>query len=156
MKKKVLIIGIILILIMSLVVLTGCGTSSNIVDTLNSVASEEFAEWEEQGYARSFTMYLLQEALDGKNTGYVIVASGDTAFTSTPGITEYQEGDVPNYQGDGYSYTRMMEGSSAASNAVILDTSTGKYYNVEITYEERELRGVQKQVPVFSNATELK
>ncbi len=156
MKKKVLIIGIILILAISLVLLTGCGASSNITDTLNNVVSEELAEWQEEGYARSFTMYLIQEALDSKEVGYVIVASGESAFTASPGITEYEEGDVPNYGDSSYSYTRMMEGESAAKNAVIYDSNSGKYYNVEITYEKTELRGVERQYPVFSNATEIK
>ena len=147
---------LILSLIMILFALTGCGASSEIVDTLNNVVNEEFAEWQEQGYARSFTMYLIQDELSKVKPEYIIVASGDTAFTTAPGITEYEEGEVPNYSSTGYSYTRMMEGDSAATNLVILDTSTGKYYNVEISYQEAELRGVMKNYPVFSNAEEIK
>ena len=73
-KYLILIISLIVLLL----VLTGCGASSKIVDTLNNVVNEEFAEWQEQGYARSFTMYLIQEELNKVKPEYVIVASGDT------------------------------------------------------------------------------
>lgn len=157
MKTKLSrILMLIVILIIGLLILTGCGTSNTIVDNLNNVVDSELAEWQEQGYGRSFTMYLMQQGLSSINPAYVIVASGEKEFTVAPDITEYEEGEIANYEGTGYSYTRMMEGSSAATNLVILDTTTKKYYNVQISYQEFDLNGAKKEYPVFSNAKEIK
>ena len=33
---------------------------------------------------------------------------------------------------------------------------TGKYYDVEVSYEKADLNGAKKEYPVFSNAKEIK
>ncbi len=142
-----------LTLIIGLVILTGCGKADTIVAQLNSEIKEDVAKWQEQGYARTLTMTYLQGGLD---SNYVIVASGDTEFTSSPNITKYQENDVPNYEGNSYSITRMMSKDYDVNYLVVLDRNTGKYYNIKITYENTDLSGVEKEYPVFSDAKEIK
>lgn len=152
-SNKIKYILLVLVLISGLLVLTGCGNGNNIVNQLNNAMQQEIAGWKEQGYARTLTMAYIQGCLD---SNYVIVASGETEFTSSPEITKYQEVDVPNYDGSSYSITRMMEQAYNVNYMVVLDNTTGKYYNIKISYENTDLNGIKKEYPVFSDAKEIK
>ena len=152
-SKKIKYILLAIVLISGLLVLTGCGNGNNIVNQLNNAMQQEIAGWKDQGYARTLTMTYLQGCLD---SNYVIVASGETEFTSSPEITKYQEGNVPNYDGSSYSITRMMEQAYNVNYMAVLDNSTGKYYNIKISYENTDLNGIEKEYPVFSDAKEIK
>lgn len=158
MRKKLLGIGIILILCVMLISLTGCGDnqSNNIVKDLNDTVSEEVSDWKEKGYGATLSVYNIQNKLNKKNLQYVIVASGDKEFTSAPGITEYKESDVPNYDGNSYSIMRMLEEQMTVKHFVVYEKETGKYYDVEVSYEKADLNGAKKEYPVFSNAKEIK
>lgn len=153
MKKKILGVILVVCLFLIMLLLTGCGNGNNIVNQLNNAMQQEIAGWKEQGYARTLTIAYLQGCLD---SNYVIVASGETEFISSPEITKYQEGNVPNYDGSSYSITRMMEQAYNVNYMVVLDNSTGKYYNIKISYENTDLNGIEKEYPVFSNANEIK
>ena len=153
MKKKILGVILVVCLFLIMLLLTGCGNGNNIVNQLNNAMQQEITGWKEQGYARTLTIAYLQGCLD---SNYVIVASGETEFISSPEITKYQEGNVPNYDGSSYSITRMMEQAYNVNYMVVLDNSTGKYYNIKISYENTDLNGIEKEYPVFSNANEIK
>ena len=153
MKKKILGVILVVCLFLIMLLLTGCGNGNNIVNQLNNAMQQEITGWKEQGYARTLTIAYLQGCLD---SNYVIVASGETEFISSPEITKYQEGNVPNYDGSSYSITRRMEQAYNVNYMVVLDNSTGKYYNIKISYENTDLNGIEKEYPVFSNANEIK
>lgn len=153
MRKKFLIFGIIFVLGIMLFVLTGCGSSSNnIADALNKVVKTSVDTWQEKGYAHTFSMSDIQSSLD-KN--YVIIASGDEKFTSKSDKTSYSE-DIAGYSGETASNTRMLESDMDVNNCLVLDKSTGKYYNIEITYKTTNLNGTDKEYPYFQNAKEVK
>lgn len=160
MKNKVL--GLTLIVIMLtgiLFVLTGCSgtnSSNNISENMNIVINEELAKWQDRGYGITFTIFNIQSDLDNKEFGYKIVASGDKEFISKPDFTEYKENEISGYDGNSYSNMRMLLEEHTVNYFVVLDVNSQKYYNVEVTYAEKDLNGAKKEYPVFSNAKELK
>lgn len=158
MKKNLLSVGVAIILIILLACLTGCvnNTSSNIVKDLNDTINEEIAKWQEREYGATLSVYYIQNSLDKKELGYVIVASGDKEFTSKPDFTEYKENDIPNYEGNSYDNMRMMLSEQTVNYIIGYDKNLQKYYNIEVAYEKVNLNGAEKEYPVFSNAKELK
>ncbi|MBP3596498.1 MAG: hypothetical protein J6J60_04040 [Clostridia bacterium] len=158
MKKNLLSVGVAIILIILLACLTGCvnNTSSNIVKDLNDTINEEIAKWQEREYGATLSVYYIQNSLDKKELGYVIVASGDKEFTSKPDFTEYKENDITNYTGNSYDNMRMMLSEQTVNYIIGYDKNLQKYYNIEVTYDKVNLNGAEKEYPVFSNAKELK
>ena len=158
MKKKILSLGIVAILIIMLVLLTGCGNNSSntIIEELNNVVNAQIDEWKEKGYGTTLTVYAIQNGLDKNNSKYVIVASGDKEFTKAPTITKYTEKDIEGYDGNSYSQTRMMEKSNTVNYLLVFDSENNQYYNVKSVIQEVENNGVKKEYPVFSDAKELK
>lgn len=157
MNKKILIIGLLAVLTMVLIGLTGCGNSkTKIIDDLNSVINDEVAEWKEKGYGATLSVYNIQSMLKKKNLQYTIVASGDTEFTKSPEITEYKEKDIQGYSGKSYDNLRMLDDEMNVKYFVVYEMETQKYYNVEVNYEKADLNGAKKDYPVFSNAKEIK
>ena len=158
MKKKILSLGIVAILMIMLVLLTGCGNSSSntIIEELNSVVNAQIDEWKEKGYGTTLTVYAIQNGLDKNNSKYVIVASGDKEFTKAPTITQYEEKDIEGYDGNSYSQIRMMEKSNTVNYLLVFDSENNQYYSVKSDIQEVENNGVKKEYPVFSNAKELK
>lgn len=157
MNKKILIIGLLAVLTMVLIGLTGCGNSkTKIIDDLNSVINDEVTEWKEKGYGATLSVYNIQSMLKKKNLQYTIVASGDTEFTKSPEITEYKEKDIQGYSGKSYDNLRMLDDEMNVKYFVVYEIETQKYYNVEVNYEKADLNGAKKDYPVFSNAKEIK
>ena len=157
MNKKILIIGLIIMLVGVLIGLTGCGNSkTKITDDLNSVINDEVAEWKEKGYGATLSVYNIQSMLKKKNLQYTIVASGDTEFTKSPETTEYKEKDIQGYSGKSYDNLRVLDDEMNVKYFVVYEIDTQKYYNVEVNYEKADLNGAKKDYPVFSNAKEIK
>ena len=158
MKKKILSLGIVAILMIMLVLLTGCGNSSSntIIEELNNVVNAQIDEWKEKGYGTTLSVYAIQNGLDKNNSKYVIVASGDKEFTKAPTITKYTEKDIEGYDGNSYSQTRMMEKSNTVNYLLVFDSENNQYYSVKSDIQEVENNGVKKEYPVFSDAKELK
>jgi len=148
MKKKILNL---LLVLGCVFVLVGCGKSNKISTLLNDYVKKEVDTWEEKGYAHTFTLSDIQTGLD-KN--YVIIASGDEKFTSSPSNTTYTE-KVDNYYGITFSNTRMLEGNMSVFYCLVLDKNANKYYNIEITYKTKEINGIGKDYPYFGNEEEL-
>lgn len=157
MKNKLLLIGIIVILIVMLVALAGCGnnTKDEMVDKLNEVVKTSVDKWQERGYGATFSLAGIQNSLEDKKYNYVIIASGDSEFTNAPKDTKYTE-SISNYSGTAYSNARMLEKELSVKNCIILDVELGKYYNVEVTYKTTKLNDIDKEYPYFQNAKELK
>lgn len=163
MKKKVLsILIIITMLIGTMVILTGCANDSNsdknsnkIVDTLNEIVKSSVDSWQEKGYAHTFTMSDIQSSLNSKGYKYVIISCGDSEYTDSTTNTKFTE-SISNYSGNAYSNTRGLESDLSVKNCLVLDTSSNKYYNIEITYKTIKLNSTDKEYPYFQNAKEIK
>ena len=147
MKNKILlfIIGIISL------TLVGCSSSSNIAKEMNKVVDDSVSKWEEKGYAHTFSLSDIQSDLDGK---YIIIASGDKEFTKAVSNTSYTE-KVSDYDGNTYTYTRMMEKDMNVNYCLVLNKDNNKYYNIKITYKTINLNGVEKEYPYFENEKEI-
>ena len=159
MKNIILTLFLILIMLVGMLfLLTVCGNSisSNIVKDLNDTINEEITKWQEREYGATLSVYYIQNSLDKKELGYVIVASGDKEFTSKPDFIEYKENEIPNYDGNSYGNTRIMLKEQTVNYIIGYDKNSQKYYNIEVSYAETDLNGVKKEYPVFSNAKELK
>ena len=158
MKKKILSLGIVAVLMIMLILLTGCGNNSSntIIEELNNVVNAQIDEWKEKGYGTTLSVYAIQNGLDKNNSKYVIVASGDKEFTKAPTITKYTEKDIEGYDGNSYSQTRMMEKSNTVNYLLVFDSENNKYYNIKSDIKEVDNNGAKKEYPVFSDAKELK
>lgn len=164
MKKKIFnLVLIITMMVGVLFILAGCGSkdsntskSNNIVKDLNNIVNEETSKWKDRGYGATLSVYYIQNNIDKKDLGYIIVASGDEEFTSAPDFTKYKENQIPNYDGKSYSNMRMLEKDMKVNYFVVYEEKTEKYYNIEVNYEKVDLNGAKKEYPVFSNAKELK
>ena len=146
MKK---ILSILLISILSLT-LIGCGSSSNIIKSLNDAVQEELNVWVEQDGHSDFTISKIQSHL----SDYTFISSGDTEFISTDGSTEYTN-QIVGYKS--YSDNTVMSSTSDIKYALVYDKVNQKYYSVEISYETTKFKEqYEYDYPVFSNAKEIK
>lgn len=123
-----------------------------IIEQLNNKVEKYVAEAQEDKRTTVFTMEALQSYLD---SDYVIVASGNTEFTSAPNIIKYKEKNIPNYEGNSYKNNWKLITRTEVNYFVVLDKSTMKYYNIKITYEAININNEQCEYPVLSDAKEI-
>lgn len=143
----------ILLVILCLFIVTGCGAGEDIVKDLNNSVETEIAKWDDRGYATTFTLSLIKAGL--KNKDYEVIASGDKEFKKAPESKEYTE-EVKDYSGETYSEMRIMEEELNVNYVVVYDKAKENYYNIKITYEKKELNDVDREYPKFSDATKIK
>lgn len=156
MKNKIVVISILAILGLMLIVLTGCGSSSNsITDKLNEIVKSSVDTWQEKEYAHTFTMSDLQSSLNDKGYKYIIIACGDSEFTNATTEKKFTE-NPSNYSGNAYSNTRGLESELTVNYCLVLDTEAQKYYNIEITYKTTQINGTDKEYPYFQNVKVVK
>lgn len=163
MKRKILSAFIIIMMLMgTMMILTGCGNNSSadknsnkITDALNEIVKSSVDSWQEKGYAHTFTISDIQSSINSKGYKYVIISCGNSEYTSPTTNTKFTE-NISNYSGNSYSNTRGLESELSVNNCLVLDTSSNKYYNIEITYKTTKLNDVDKEYPYFQNARELK
>ena len=144
-----------LVLLLAVVfVLTGCGSTNKLVTALNSVVDDTVKEWKNKGNVTVITISGIQGDLSKIDGNYNIIATGDKPFERSSLSTIYTT-DVEAYSGNTYGTIRAMLSENKINYVMVYDSSTNKYYNIEIDYKTVKINEVKEEYPHFSNASEI-
>ena len=146
-----------LILILLLVVtftVTGCGSTNKLVTALNNVIDDTVKDWKDKGNVTVITISGIQGELTKINENYYIIATGDKEFERSAISTLYTT-DVEAYKGTTYGTIRAMLSENKVNYVMVYDSSTDKYYNIDIDYKTIKINEAKEEYPHFSNASEI-
>lgn len=130
MIKELEYILLIIVLIIGLFGLTGCGKNNEVVDSLNSAIDTI-------GKDGDYDVRTIQTTFED-NTKYKMIDANREEFTEIPSSSSSQFGSL--------QYAEQLI-NVGASYILIYDTETEEYYSVSVSY--------QSYKPVFTDATKI-
>ena len=151
MNKKILIIGLIIMLTGVLIGLTGCGSSSKgdtrfnyIIDELNTAVSEVY----ERNDDKQISITRIEGRLEQNISSARIIACGDKAFTKNVDLTKTTyTSNLDGYDGTILNNSTKITKDSNVNYCLVLDSKSRGYLNIKVTYEKIDNDNYK---PVFS------